>query len=270
MSNPYPFCNYPYTFNQKISYYAKQSICNTIWILGTDIHAKYLANHPLLRENELTNKSSEDLQIIEKNEKKRSFWYGCLLAGTTGILCPVILYGYHKNIQKKYMIGAIIGTGILFANNIYGFLSGIYNSIKVNICIDKNNHQADVYRAVHALASEFKLIEMADQHNANMDKVSFIKKLDEKKQIWNFYKFQLDDDKFTYVVQNSYYENLTFLFEVESTATDFLKELSLISIMQIDYLATHPQKMKCVVKQFTYERIFKKILSEYLMEKNTK
>ena len=263
---PFPFYNYPYTFVQKMDHYANKIFCNAIWIFGTGIYSKYIHKSSLLVEADLAEKKPNELALLYQNNRRSCAYYGCTFIGTSVLFASTIYIARTRNISKKYTHSILFSTGLIAVNSLFMMLFGIYNSIKVTVQFSKNDHDAQIIRATKAITSELDNLDSTNINNcSNTETLSLINnKLCGKKLLWHITKFDLDNVTCTYAVHNDYYENLLFVFNIESTAESFKDELVKLDIDQVEKLALDPEKSILMQTDFIRNNIYHRLLRQYL------
>ncbi|XWV26141.1 hypothetical protein QJ857_gp0938 [Tupanvirus soda lake] len=267
----FPYYDYPYTFKDKFSYYGNKMICTGMSIFGVSLYARFLWKQPYLTDKQIaTKKSNELLEFLNVSNKKRNWHLKGIFANIIITMPGLYYFQKYWSIPNTYLLYVAVGAGIFLLNNVYGVLAHSYNNIRFKTQLNVINHGVNIARAIKAVANEFKSIQIENEES--FDKLSIdnliYEQLAAKKVLWNMFDY-IDEDtqQSIYVVSNGYYENLVFLFDIDLTAKDFIKELNNLSTGQIDYLHLNPQEAQRLQNEFIRNRLYSNLVYKYYLRK---
>lgn len=263
----FPYYDYPYTYKEKFNYYIGKILCMGMYSIGTDIYARVFLKQPYFTNKQIVKKNNEELQKLISNTSNSRKWHINSLMINFILVSGIYGFNKYQYISDKYTIYAYVGSGLILINNIYGILAHTYNNIRYNKQLNIINHGIQIERAAKAIASEMQslgIINGVDQES--IDAIIY-NKINEEKNKWllsNYYS----SEQITYVVYNSYYENLFFTFNIEKTANDFIAELEKIDHKQIDYLSNNPIYAQNMKNEFIKNRIYTNLIYGYYTSMN--
>ncbi|XWV24896.1 hypothetical protein QJ856_gp0886 [Tupanvirus deep ocean] len=273
-SKPYftfPYYDYPYTIKDKFSYYGGKMICTGMSIFGVSLYARFLWKQPYLSDKEIKiKKSSELTELVNISNKKRNWHLKGIFANIIITIPGLYYFQKYLSIPNSYLLYVAFGASAFLLNNIYGVLAHTYNSIRFKNQLNIINHGANIARAIKAVSNEFESMHI--ENTEFMDKMSIddiiYNQLATKKVTWNMIDcIDEDTQQSIHVISNGYYENLIFVFNIELTAKDFIKELKNLSTSQIDYLHLNPSEAQRLQNEFIKNRLYSNLVYKYYLQK---
>ncbi len=262
----FPYCNYPYTFSSKIRYYFGKILCCGISLSGANLYASMLWKHSLPSDKKISSKKISDLMELKKTSCNKRNWHLRGLFLNTLISMPGIYYIKYFIGIPKHHIWRIVGlSGLLAFNNLYGVLAHTYNIIRYNRQINVINHGVKIAQAVKAVDSDLKKIESNKTNNIDFNSIEnmIYSQLEHKKKSWHLFNMGSTMEEKSYIILNEYYENMFFIFNIESTAKDFMFELQALTITEIDILAGNISRARELQNEFIRTRIRNTLAHNY-------
>ena len=230
---------YPYSCVEKFNYYIGKIFCASASLFGASLYARIFCRTNYLTKKEIKNYNINGLKNLVICSNKNRKWHFNYLLFNVVLINPLVYGVYHTQIinTKQYFYATVVCC-ILLVNDIYGMIANMYNSIRYSQAIkQKKCLHAKIYGNIH--------IDTMD--NIVMSLVS------KEKCTWLLYSCTNNNDK-TFVIYNAYYQELIFIFQMENIAMDFMKELNILSLENIDYLLSHPKDVLRLQREFVVKK----------------
>lgn len=267
-ANPFyfPYCNYPYTWKQKIKYYSGKFACANMCFAGVSLYARFLWKQPYLTTKQIANKNMEELNnLIELTGTKKIWHLKSLCLNILVLLSIKFIFWNDKSPYfcqtyspvKNYIKYALGTICFVTTNNIYGVLAHTYNTIRFNRQIDIINHGMDIMNAIKTIDTDLSIREK------NIDTIIY-GKIGQNKMTWISFDLLIKENKIVYVIYNAYYEQIIFVFNSQKMANDFFVEISKLCIDQIDNLSDDPEKIIKIQNEFIKSRLYSNLIQFYL------
>uniref|UniRef100_A0A6G6ACZ0 Uncharacterized protein n=1 Tax=Borely moumouvirus TaxID=2712067 RepID=A0A6G6ACZ0_9VIRU len=236
----FPYCNYPYTFYDKLSFYSSKTTCFFMKLCGIGIYSKLIFGHKHHSRININNTSLveiNDLVKYHKSKIKTTLAYGII----SGLIASPIMIGLFRNnyIDHDYLLLGQKTIIIFSLHNIYKIICHIYNNVQLSTKYNTINHAIKIMNYVE---------------NNNMGE-NFHK----KKTKWIKYL----DETNNYCIYNSYYLNLLCIFENEYLADEFIKNLQQLSIPQIDELSENMDIFDKMRNDFIKDKTYIYLMNKY-------
>ncbi|AGF85255.1 hypothetical protein QJ854_gp527 [Moumouvirus goulette] len=251
----FPYCNYPYTFNDKISYYSNKTICYFMKLCGFGIYSKLIFghnHHSIIDTNNITIIKLDEMTSYHKTKIKTSLIYGLI----GGIIASPIITGlyYYNRINYDYFLTGHKSIVILLSHNIYKTIAHVYNNIQLSIKYDILNHGIKIMNHVDK--------NISNNNISNKQMVINIRKnINKQKMQWIKYNFNNEINDCC--IFNSYYTNLICNFENEHLVNEFIEKLQQLTIRQVDDMAKNTSILKKMRNDFVKDKIYIHLMNIY-------
>lgn len=260
-------CKYPYTFQQKMDFYSQEMYCSWLWVIGTGLYSKFIQRKPLLTDTILKEMSQNELEKNKDTNKRKILYHSGIIVVFCGISYCCHRLSNDNQTNKTLIIAPLICAATITINSFYNLISSMFNIIKINVHCQKNSHELEIVRILHAVTKQFNESNFKI-NDRQISTIHIMEKLDSRKIEWSVSKKEYEPKKHTYVVYNGYYENLFFVFNVQDIANDFLMELKKMPIYQIDELAKNPKLVNVIQQDFIKDHFLKKLTISYFENHN--
>jgi len=229
-------------------------------LFGVGLYSKFLLKQPWLTNKEISEKTIPELENLISLSKCNIWWHVKNLLVNLVIASQGIYYIKNYNVQ----LGIGIFFGILSVNNFYGILANMHNNIRFGIHISVINYGKKISRAIKEITTEINSLNsqtIPQQNQGNIESI-ILKEIIDKKCTWMSLTYLINDHS-VYVIQNSYYEDLIFVFPIKATAEDFQKELSNYDSGFVDYLHNNPEEISRIRNDFIKSKLQSKLVYHY-------
>lgn len=244
MDYQFPYCSYPHNFSDKIKFCIGSIICKIFDIIGIKTYSKITGIY--LEPNKISSYNVSNTNHQISNEKNLIYYnIKWLIVGIT--IIPTIYCGIKLQYIPESKLW-YVGTPLIFMN-LFNALSHVYQYIQLKLHTDKLKHNINI---TNSLENPISILDSIDY-----DSIITTKKL-----IWNTIKVNHN-----YVVYNSFYSDLFFVFDREHMLNDFiLEKLSKLSENDIDCLANDPSRNRLVQQvqdEFIRNKIYLLLMQYY-------